>query len=448
MAIVILAARLVLAAVFAVAGVAKLLDRKGSAKSLAEFGVPAGLAPAMGVVLPVVELACAVALVVDAWAWWAACGVAALLVVFIAAIGVSLARGRRPDCHCFGQLSSSPVSGKTVARNVVLVVLAGVVVVPGQDYAGEWPSLAGWSSFELAMLAVAMALVAGIAVLGWLLLHMLKQNGRLLVRLEAVEKKVGVDPNAPVVPGLPVGSAAPDFQLPGAEGGTVTLETLHERDKPVVLVFTEAGCGACDALKPEIARWQSEQAERLTVAVVSGGGVSAAYQVKATPSAVLITAGKISTPLAEGPDAIRDLVARSTLPAPVKKGEAVPALQLPDLNGGTLDLGALRGRRTLLLFWSPSCGYCQQMLDDVKKLERERAPDAPELLIISSGTPEANRDQGFRSPVLLDRIFGAGSVLGAGGTPSAVIIDEQGVVASEVGVGAPAVLALAGNGQQ
>jgi hypothetical protein len=29
-----------------------------------------------------------------------------------------------------------------------------------------------------------------------------------------------------------------------------------------------------------------------------------------------------------------------------------------------------------------------------------------------------------------------------------VIIDEQGVVASEVGVGAPAVLALAGNGQQ
>jgi peroxiredoxin len=165
--------------------------------------------------------------------------------------------------------------------------------------------------------------------------------------------------------------------------------------------------------------------------------------VKATPSAVLITAGKISTPLAEGPDAIRDLVARSTLPAPVKKGEAVPALQLPDLDGGTQDLGALRGRRTLVLFWSPSCGYCQQMIEDVKKLERERTPDAPELLIISSGTAEANREQGFRSPVLLDRIFGAGSVLGAGGTPSAVIIDEQGVVASEVGVGAPAVLALA-----
>ena len=57
-------------------------------------------------------------------------------------------------------------------------------------------------------------------------------------------------------------------------------------------------------------------------------------------------------------------------------------------------------------------------------------------------------EQGFRSPVLLDRIFGAGSVLGAGGTRSAVIIDEQGVVAPEVGVGAPAVLALAGSDVQ
>jgi len=44
-------------------------------------------------------------------------------------------------------------------------------------------------------------------------------------------------------------------------------------------------------------------------------------------------------------------------------------------------------------------------------------------------------------------LAGAGSVLGAEGTPSAVIIDEQGLVASEVGLGAPAALALAGNGQ-
>jgi hypothetical protein len=45
--------------------------------------------------------------------------------------------------------------------------------------------------------------------------------------------------------------------------------------------------------------------------------------------------------------------------------------------------------------------------------------------------------------MLLDPDFGAGNVLGAGGTPSAIIIDEQGRVASEVRVGASEVLALA-----
>ncbi len=139
MAIVILAARLVPATVFAAAGVAKLLDRKGSGKSLADFGAPAGPAPANGLVLPLTELVCAMALV-DAWACWGAWGVAALLSLFILAIGVSLARGWRVDCHCFGQLSSSPVSGMTLARNVVLLVLAGMVVAQGEDYAGGKPS--------------------------------------------------------------------------------------------------------------------------------------------------------------------------------------------------------------------------------------------------------------------------------------------------------------------
>jgi hypothetical protein len=80
----------------------------------------------------------------------------------------------------------------------------------------------------------------------------------------------------------------------------------------------------------------------------------------------------------------------------------------------------------------------------VKQWEKKRPANAPELVVISSGTPEANRDQGFRSPVLLDGIFGAGVVFGAGGTPSALMIDEAGKVASEVALGAPDVLALVG----
>jgi hypothetical protein len=38
-----------------------------------------------------------------------------------------------------------------------------------------------------------------------------------------------------------------------------------------VLVFSQAGCAACDALLPDVARWQYELDGRVTVAVVSGG---------------------------------------------------------------------------------------------------------------------------------------------------------------------------------
>ena len=50
---------------------------------------------------------------------------------------------------------------------------------------------------------------------------------------------------------------------------------------------------------------------------------------------------------------------------------------------------------------------------------------------------------GLRSPVLLDQGFSVGSAFGASGTPSAVLVDAKGNIASDVAVGAQAVLALA-----
>jgi thiol-disulfide isomerase/thioredoxin len=428
--------RILLALVFGLAGVAKLLDFQGSRKSLTAFGMPRSLTAPFAVFLPMAELACSIALLVDALAWRGAIGVSVLLAAFTAAIGINLLRGRAPDCHCFGQLSSSPVSWKTLARNAALLVVAGVLVWQGPEHIGKRPAFSGWSSwgwtsFEMSMLAVTVVLAAGLLLSLWFQFHMLKQNGRLLLRLEAVEKKLGIEPGLAVPPGLPVGAPAPAYQ------------SVAGPEKRAVLIFTEPGCGTCEALKPDIARWQSEYAHRLNFVPMTDRELRESFQVKAVPSAVFVVDGLIASPLAEGADAIRALVSKSTLPPPVKRGEPVPSLPLPDLNGATVDLGSLRGRRTLVLFWSPVCGFCQQMMQDLKQWERRRPQHAPELLIVSSGSVEENRKQGFDSLVLLDQNFGAGNVLGAGGTPSAVIIDEQGMVASEVRVGASEVLALA-----
>jgi thiol-disulfide isomerase/thioredoxin len=111
------------------------------------------------------------------------------------------------------------------------------------------------------------------------------------------------------------------------------------------------------------------------------------------------------------------------------------------------NLADFRGEKTLVLLWNPGCGLCQRMLDDLKRWEANPPEAAPNLLVVSAGTAEANTEMGLGSPVVLDEQFAIGSTFGASGTPSAVLVDEEGKVASELAVGAPAVLTLAGASQ-
>src|SRR5215212_6338351 len=159
-----LIARLVLALVFVVAGLAKLADRKGSRQAVADFGVPAILAAPIGILLPLVELVVGVTLLPASTAWWGALGTLALLLLFAAGISVNLARGKKPDCHCFGQLHSAPAGWKTLSRNGVLAAIAALIVWRG--YAGAGPSALSWiATLSAAQLA---GLIAGLVVLGLL----------------------------------------------------------------------------------------------------------------------------------------------------------------------------------------------------------------------------------------------------------------------------------------
>ncbi len=506
-----LAARLVLALVFVVAGLAKLADRKGSRQAVADFGVPAVVGAPIGVLLPVAELVVGAALLPASTAWWGALGALGLLVLFVVGISINLARGRKPKCHCFGQLHSGPAGWSTLGRNGVLGAGAAFVVWEGRDGAG--PSAVRWlgtlSAAELGGLIVGLGVVGVLLGICWFLFNLLRQNGRLLVRLEALEARLDGGGGAPPPneaqqqpAGLPVGTEAPGFSLQGLYGETLTLEALRAPGKPVVLIFTDPNCGPCNALLPEIGLWQRERAGELTISLISRGSpeenraksaehgltgillqkdweISEAYQVAGTPSAVLIGPdGKIASALVEGIETIRLLVRQvvgqpaqpgqpqgqgepcpncgkvhangnghvhqqAGLQAP-KVGERAPKVKLPDLEGNNVKLTNFRGKETLVLFWNPGCGFCEQMLPDLKEWEANRPEGAPELLVISAGALEANKEMGLSSSVVLDREFAAGRAFGASGTPSAVLVDKNGRIASEVAVGAPAVLALAG----
>jgi thiol-disulfide isomerase/thioredoxin len=157
--------------------------------------------------------------------------------------------------------------------------------------------------------------------------------------------------------------------------------------------------------------------------------------------AVLALAGVAPDPASNGS------AGAQAVPAAARIGEPAPPVKLPDLGGSTVDLADFKDQETLLLFWNPGCGFCQRMLDDLKALEADPPEGAPEILVVSAGTAEDNRAMGLRSTVVLDQGFSVGSAFGASGTPSAVLVDSEGKVASEVAVGAPTVLALAGASQ-
>jgi peroxiredoxin/uncharacterized membrane protein YphA (DoxX/SURF4 family) len=520
-----LAARVLLAAVFLIAGLGKLLDLRGSKAAMQGFGLPASLAGPAAIILPLVEIVTAVLLIPKDTAWYGAILAAVLLGLFVIGIAYNMARGRHPDCHCFGQIHSEPAGIRTLVRNIALGAVAVFIVLYGTDrfsfsHGDAGYSLLGWmgdlSTWEIVVTVVGVLALLVIAAEAYLLVHLLGQNGRVLLRLDALEAGATGAPDAaeaqPAVEappaGLPVGSPAPAFKLEGLHGEVLTLDALRAAGKSTMLIFSDPGCGPCNALLPDIAKWQRDFTSRLNIALISSGTadankskvaehglsqvllqtdrqVSNQYQAYGTPSAVVVSKdGLIESSVAGGADAIRQLVTKTTgtvamkaaapnraaqappqAPAPAPQappaapsgngapaaapqrpsrvGEVAPAVSLPDLSGKTVSVADFKGSKAMLLFWNPGCGFCRKMTDELKQWEANPPKDSPKLLIVSTGTVEANQAMGLSSTTVLDEGFQTGRAFGASGTPSAILIDASGKIASEVAVGGPNVMALA-----
>src|SRR5262245_25269013 len=208
--------------------------------------------------------------------------------------------------------------------------------------------------------------LAAIAASCWLSWQLLQQNGRLLLRLEALEKRLEEEAESRPAPdalgrgeqqkaeieqdkergerfsnrslagsrikrdGLKAGRPAPEFCLPRLEGGELSLSEL--RGKLVLLVFSSPHCGPCNILAPKLEKLHRKCPElelvmvsrespdenrakvkehRLTFPVVlqKQWEVSRDYAMFATPVAYLIDkAGVIAADVAVGVDGILDLM--------------------------------------------------------------------------------------------------------------------------------------------
>ena len=265
---ILLAARLLLAAVFVVAAAGKLASRSRTVATLAEFGVPESIRRPIAIALPLAELAIAVGLLPAATAAWAAVAAALLLAAFTAAVARTLLQGREVDCNCFGSLGPSRISRWTMVRNVLLLVLAGGVAIAAQS--GPGTSAVAWlgnlDTAQLALLCAGVAIVLATLSIAFFW-QLMRQNGRLLNELEAL--KAGGGGTAPTGP--QPGDSAPSFALPALGGGSLALEELLAGGRGLVAVVTDPGCGACDPLLPEIGRLQRDPETPVPLVMISRG---------------------------------------------------------------------------------------------------------------------------------------------------------------------------------
>jgi peroxiredoxin/uncharacterized membrane protein YphA (DoxX/SURF4 family) len=334
MHLLLLSGRILLAIVFASASAAKAFDARGSQKALSDFGLPQPFVRPAAFLLPVAELATAILLFSARAAFCGAASALALLLAFLVVIIANLLKGRRPECHCFGQFHPRPISWALVTRNVTLVIVAAAILWegPGMSTAAAARRFAQIATAQPLPVAAVSLAAAGLIVQTFFLLALFQQHGRLMLRMDRLEQSAAAfAPTRPAVAGLPLGARAPSFEL-SSDNGPNVLGRLLLGGKPVVLVFTDPDCQACAGLLPDIERWEHQFGEMVTFVVISrtppsgNGGASAkqlfrnmawqknrevseSYKVGGIPAAVLVRPdATIGSWLATGRPAIQTLI--------------------------------------------------------------------------------------------------------------------------------------------
>lgn len=128
----------------------------------------------------------------------------------------------------------------------------------------------------------------------------------------------------------------------------------------------------------------------------------------------------------------------------LKAGAVAPEFTLPRIDGGELSLSDLRGTRVLLVFSDPKCGPCDRLAPQLQQVyDRSHAV---QILMVSRRDVEANREKaakfGLTFPIVLQKMWEISKDYGMFSTPIGYLIDENGILLSDVAVGGDAILGL------
>lgn len=94
---------------------------------------------------------------------------------------------------------------------------------------------------------------------------------------------------------------------------------------------------------------------------------------------------------------------------------------LRTLDGAEIEL---RSRdRTLLVFWTPTCPPCRQLLPDLNRWHDERPAERPAVVVVSRGSVAENRGAGLQPPIVLDNLLRTMHAFGVAGRPAVLLLE-------------------------
>lgn len=128
-----------LALLFVVAGTHKLRDLSGFRAAVRRYDIiPSAWGGQAAFGLAALELIVGAGLVLPVIGRFFALGAGCILALYTLAVSIALYRGRRIDCGCGGPAGRLTVSNGLVARNVMLVLVAVLCMLPAGNRVLTW----------------------------------------------------------------------------------------------------------------------------------------------------------------------------------------------------------------------------------------------------------------------------------------------------------------------